>query len=307
MSQPRRIVPETVSMLTRRCTQRQFLMRPDDEMSNAFLYCVIEAAQKFDIALMLPQMMSNHHHTVFDDPLGNAAEFYHRFHTHLAKCTNALRGRWENVFSSSEPPCLVELAEADDLVEKLVYTATNPVKDGLVEKVFQWPGPKTVAALLSGRPLKASRPPWLFRDDGPMPAEVEIVLRIPEHLGDHEQIVARVVKRIAEVEDECAKERMQTGRRVVGRRRILRQSWRDSPTSHEPRRGLRPRVAARSKWARIERLQRNRDFAKRYQAARALWLDGKPVTFPLGTYWLRRFAGVPTEPFVSKRLRPVAN
>ena len=64
MSEPRRIMPETTSMLTRRCTQRQFLMRPDDEMNNAFLYCVIEAAQKFGISLILPQMMSTHHHTV---------------------------------------------------------------------------------------------------------------------------------------------------------------------------------------------------------------------------------------------------
>ena len=293
-------------MLTRRCTQRQFLMRPDDEMNNAFLYCVIEAAQKFGISLILPQMMSNHHHTVSDDALGYAAEFYHRFHTHLAKCTNALRGRWENMLSS-EPPCVVELAEVDDLVEKLVYAATNPVKDGLVEKVHQWPGPRTVAALITGRPLKATRPWFLFRDDGPMPAEVEMVLRIPEALGDHDQIVARLVERIAEVEDQCAKERMQTGRQVVGRRRILRQSWRDTPDSHAPRRGLRPRVAARSKWARIERLQRNREFANRYHAARALWLAGKPVVFPLGTSWLRRFAAVPTEPFVSQRIRPVAN
>jgi putative transposase len=75
MSQPCRIDPETTLMLTRRCTQRQFLMRPDDEMSNAFLYCAIEAAQKFGIDLMLPQMMSNHRHTVFDDPQGNAVEF----------------------------------------------------------------------------------------------------------------------------------------------------------------------------------------------------------------------------------------
>jgi hypothetical protein len=125
--------------------------------------------------------------------------------------------------------------------------------------------------------------------------------------SSHEWNKRCFVERIAEVEDQCAKERMQTGRRVVGRRRILRQSWHDAPTSHEPRRGLRPRVAARSKWARIERLQRDRDFAKRYPAARALWLDGKPVVFPLGTYWLRRFANVPTEPFVSQRPRPVAN
>jgi hypothetical protein len=45
-----------------------------------------------------------------------------------------------------------------------------------------------------------------------------------------------------------------TVRPVPGRTRFstLRQSWRDGPASRAPRRCLRPRVAARSQWARIE-------------------------------------------------------
>lgn len=281
-------------MLNRRCTQRQFLLTPDDEINNAFLYCLIEAAQKFDIVLLLSQMMSNHAHTPFFDPNGRAIEFTHRFNTHLAKCVNAYRGRWENMWSS-DPPCLVELVDLDDLVDKLIYTATNPVKDGLVEKVHHWPGPKTVQALLEGRTLKARRPRFLFRDDGPMPEEVETTLVIPHELGDHDEIVARIRAGIAVVEQECARDRAKGNRRVLGRRRVLRQSWRDSPTTHEPRRGLRPRVAARSKWARIEALQRSKEFGIRYREARRLWLAGQPVVFPAGTYWLRRFANVPTE------------
>ena len=304
MTAPRRIVPETTWMLNRRCTQRQFLMRPDEEMNNAFLYCLIEAATKFDIVLILPQMMSNHEHVEYYDPFGNGPAFYHRFHTHLAKCVNALRGRWENMFSSEEP-CLVELVEVRDLVDKLVYIATNPVKDGLVERIAHWPGPKTVQALLTDRPLKATRPRFLFRDDGPMPERVEIVLRIPPELGDHDEIVGQLRDGIAKVEADCARERMETGRRVVGRRGILRQSWRDSPTSREPRRNLRPRVAARSTWARVASLQRNREFLERYHAANALRREGKPAVFPLGTYWLRVYEHVPTEPFVSWRTPPI--
>ena len=90
-------------MLNRRCTQRQFLMRPDDKMNNAFLYSLIEAAQKFGVDILLAQMMSNHHHVEQYDRLGNAPAFYHRFHTHLAKCVNALRGRWENVSRAKSP------------------------------------------------------------------------------------------------------------------------------------------------------------------------------------------------------------
>lgn len=291
MSLPRRIVPGKTWMLTRRCTQRQFLLRPDDEVNNAFLYCLLEAAQKFGVSVLLAQMLANHVHVVLHDPEGNVVELVHRFHTHLAKCINAYRGRWENMWSS-EPPCLVELVALDDVVDKLVYVATNPVEDGLVDAVHHWPGPATTRALLDGRPVRARRPWFLFRDDGPMPEEVSGTFTIPAELGPQAQIVEVVRERIAAVEDRCARARAATGRPVLGRRQILRQSWCAAPTTHEPRRNLRPRVAARSRWARLEALQRNRDFLLDYRRARARWLAGLTAEFPVGTYWLHRFANV---------------
>jgi hypothetical protein len=45
--------------------------------------------------------------------------------------------------------------------------------------------------------------------------------------------------------------------------------------------------------ARIEALLRNRAFLVDYAAARAGWHEGATVMFPVGTYWLRRFANVP--------------
>jgi putative transposase len=281
-------------MLTRRCTQRQFLLTPDPEMNNAFLYCLIEAANEFGIVLLLSQMMSNHKHTPFYDPHGKAVEFTHRFDSLLAKCVNAHRGRWENVWASGAPS-LVELESVDDVVDKLIYTATNPVKAGLVESVHQWPGPKTVRAFLDGHTLTARRPTFFFRENGPMPAQVEARFEIPDVLGDRDEIVERVRTGIAMVEEACARERARTNRCVVGRRRILRQWWQDNPQSPEPRRKLRPRVAARCPWARMQALQRNATFQSKYRAARDLWREGKPATFPAGTYWLRVYANVPIE------------
>jgi hypothetical protein len=48
-------------MLTRRCTQRQFLLRPDPVANLIYLYCLAEAAQRFEIVVILPMAMSNHH------------------------------------------------------------------------------------------------------------------------------------------------------------------------------------------------------------------------------------------------------
>ena len=292
MSDPRPVFPGRFYLITRRCTQRQFLLRPDRETNNAFTYCLAEAAARYGIVVVLSQMMSNHHHTVIYDPNGLINEFMEQFHKMLAKCQNVLRGRWENLWAS-EPPCVVEAVEPSDVIDKLVYVATNPVKDGLVERVHHWPGPKTFNALLKGRRLRAHRPRHFFRDSGTMPAEVELTLTIPPELGDREQILAQLQERVAAFETEHDATRLKTGRRVVGRGRVLRQSWRDCPTSHEPRRSLRPRVAARSKWARIQTLQRNVEFVTAYRHARAVWLAGTPIPFPAGTYWLRRFANVP--------------
>jgi hypothetical protein len=80
---------------------------------------------------------------------------------------------------------------------------------------------------------------------------------------------------------------------VLGCRAIRRQSWRDSPTTCEARRTLRPVIAARCQWSRIEALLRNREFLAAYREARVRWLASETSRFPIGTYWLRRFASVP--------------
>lgn len=290
MTLPRQVLPGTFYMLTRRCTQRQFLLRPDDETNNAFAYCLAEAAQRFEIELVVAQQMSNHHHTTFFDRHGRVIEFVAHFHKMLAKCQNALRGRWENMWSS-EPPCLVELVEPADVIAKAIYTATNPVLDDLVERVSHWPGARTVRALLRQESIVAVRPRHFFRGVGPMPDTATLTFSIPAELGEASDVLAQLRDGIARVELEQSQRRLATGLRILGRRAVLKQSWRDSPKGREPRRNLRPRIAASSKWYRIEAISRNREFLAAYRIARARWLKNEPVVFPPGTYWLVRFAG----------------
>ena len=110
-----------------------------------------------------------------------------------------------------------------------------------------------------------------------------------EQLADKE-FAAMVETRIRAAEKAAALERSRMGSRVLGRRAVLNQKWSDHPTSRERRRELDPRVAARSKWSRIEALLRNRAFRDAYVRAREALLAGdRDVAFPAGTYWLRRF------------------
>jgi hypothetical protein len=278
-------------MITRRCTQRQFLLRPDRETNNAFIYCLAVAAKRYEIDVIDFTQMSNHLHDAIYDRHGNAPAFYEHFHKLLAKCMNALRGRWENFFSS-EQVCVVRLETFEALIDKLVYIATNPVKDDLVERVADWPGAIGHAWLMSGQPLRATRPKHFFAADGTMPAEVTLELTVPPELGDRETILAEVRARVAAVEATEALRRARSNQRVLGRYAVLRQSWRDSPTSREPRRGLRPTIAARNFWALLEAIQRKREFVAAYRRARLAMQAGTPIPFPHGTYWLRRFLGV---------------
>jgi REP element-mobilizing transposase RayT len=292
MSLPREVLPGQFYLITRRCQQRQFLLRPDAATNNAFTYCLIEAAQRCQVEVLLPCAMSNHHHVVIYDRAGRYPEFIEHFHKLVARSQNALRGRWENLWSA-EQTCVVKLVDREAVIDKLVYTATNPVADHLVERVHHWPGINGLGALLGGHPLRATRPLHFFRSDGLMPDTLELPLTIPAALGPAAEVRSELRDRVRAVELERAAERARTGRRVLGRREVLAQSWCNCPASEEPRRNLRPQVAGRNKWARIEALLRNRAFTTEYASARERWRDGVPAVFPLGTYWLHRFASVP--------------
>jgi hypothetical protein len=209
----------------------------------------------------------------------------------IPRSSNTLRGRWEN-FWSSEQTSVVRLVDPNDVIDKMTYALSNPVKDNLVDKAHHWPGVTSLDALLHVRSLTASRPKHFFRDDGPMPDVVSLSFATPEgfeHLATAE-FAAMVLERVRAAEELAAAERRRTGASILGRKNVLAQSWSDRPGNREPHRQLSPRIAARSKWSRIEALLRNRAFRDAYAAARASFAAGiRDVIFPAGTYWLRRF------------------
>jgi putative transposase len=257
------------------------------------------AAQRFGVVPIFTAAESNHHHTGIYDPLGTYPDFLEHFHKLLAKCMNALRGRWEN-FWSSEQTSVLRLVDPADAIDKMVYALTNPCKDNLVARVIDWPGVNSFEAILAGATLTAVRPDHFFREDGPMPATVTLTFSCPPGFDgmSREEFAGLLRTRVAAAEAEAEERRRATGAQVLGRQAILAQDWWGSPTSHEPRRQLNPRVAAKDKWSRIEALQRNREFGNVYRRAFEAFRKGiKDVLFPAGTYWLRRFAAAVCEPW----------
>lgn len=298
MSLAREVLPGRVYMITRRCTQRQFLMRPDRRTSNAFIYCLAVAAERYAVDVLFTVAMSNHHHTGIHDRLGNYPEFLAYFHKLFAKCQNRLRRRWEN-FWSSEQTSVVRLVAPDDVLAKMTYALTNPVKDGLVERAHHWPGVTSLWCVLHETALRARRPDHFFRDEGPMPEAVSLQMSRPpgyEALPPNEYR-ALVLEQVDAAEREMAAERIRTRASVIGRRRVLAQSPTDRPQTCEPHGDLNPQFAARNRWRRFEALSRNRAFRDAYTAAREMLIGGvRDVLFPAGTYWLRRFSSVTCVP-----------
>lgn len=299
MTKPREVIPGRSYMFTRRCSERRFFLRPSKETNQAIAYCYGVAAQERNIDLFWLSSMSNHNHCGGEDQKASYSEFLRYAHSLLARCMNVRLCRWEK-FWSDEQTNVVHLADAETLFEKMVYCLTNPVKDHLVDKVFNWPGVNSLRHQLSGTPMVVQRPSWFFDPEGKMPEQVEIHFKRPQqfaHLTE-QQWRDKLRKAVETVEHQAAQERRDNAAvRIMGRKAILRQSPFSSPKTRTRRRGLKPTLASRDKQRRADLLKAHKRFQQRYRHAyQRLRAGERDVLFPYGTYKLRVQNLVQVEP-----------
>jgi REP element-mobilizing transposase RayT len=57
---PRQVLPGTAYLVTRRCAQREFLLRPSPATNAVFLYVLAVAACRFGIRVHAFCVLSNH-------------------------------------------------------------------------------------------------------------------------------------------------------------------------------------------------------------------------------------------------------
>ncbi len=295
MSKPRKIVKGATYLITRRCFQRQFLLRPSELINHIVLYCLAYAAQKAGMLIHAYCVLSDHYHLVLTDVHGKLPKFMHSLNSLLAKSLNAHHGRWESFWAPGSYSA-VRLVERNDVLAKIVYTLQNPVAAGLVESSKLWPGLCSRPEDMLGKVLVVPRPQHFFRADGEMPSLVDLELCPPPYVGDPARFIhdTQVLQVIAERRHRA--EAKAKRRRFLGREKILGLRPTDSPKTREARRSLSPRVACRDTWKRIEALQREQEFQERYRAAWLRFRDGeRDVAFPEGTYWMVVVAKQPCE------------
>jgi putative transposase len=288
---PRQILPGTTYFVSRRCTQRQFLLKPSALTTGIFGYCLAVAARRCNIRVHAACVMSNHWHAVVTDPEARIPEFLAYLHKHVAKAVNASLGRWENLWATAQPS-LVRLLGPQSVLGEVSYLVSNPVAAGLVKRASRWPG---LLCYLPRHSRTFRRPDVFFRKNGPLPAEARLELTVApalEALGATE-VERRLTALVHAEEDRIARERAADGRAFLGLERVLAQKPTDRPRNTEPRRESRPQVAGGGQRRRLEVLQRLKEFVLAYRDAWQRWRAGaRGVLFPEGTYALRVHAGV---------------
>ena len=283
-------------MVTRRCSQRLFLLKPSKKTNQLLLYCIAYAAKRFDISVHSFVVMANHFHIILTDRKAQLPRFMHWLDQVVAKAMNSKFKRWENFWAPGSYS-MQKLVSHRDVIRKMVYVITNPVTAGLVNKSVQWPG-VTSAGLHFGEKIEIEKPDFFFKPKGKLPNKVSLSLTKPPAFArtsrkDLElQLEEKVLKREREIRAEFKKEQ----REFMGKKKIMNIDPKTRPNTEEPRRNLSPNISAKDKDDRIAAIAELMDFRHRYKKALSRWRKGdRDVKFPYGTYRLRIFAGVNCE------------
>ena len=289
MASPRRVVPGAIYLITRRCSQRTFRLRPSAATTHILAYCLAYALEKTGVMLHAACFMSNHHHLVVSDPMGLLPDFLRELHRLTAKAMNALQGQRENLWSA-EPCSAVRLADDQDVVDKIAYVAANPVAAGLVQKPEDWPG---LSMWIDGA-ATITQPHAYFRAGGECPES--LALRVVSPRLEHGDSVQRVRCAIAMKVAEAHRKMQIAGRVFIGRAAVLTQSLVKQAMSFEPRRVIVPTVAAKHPQARRALLAIQKAFRVAYRRALSAWQAGqRDSVFPFGTWWMRVHHGAQCE------------
>jgi hypothetical protein len=287
MTAPRQVLEGVCSLVTRRCSERRFFLRPSRDTNAIALYLLAVLSERYGILVHAFCLLSNHYHFVVTDPEARLPDFHRDFDALVARAVNCSLGRWESLWDRDSYSA-VRLEGRDAILEKTVYVLANPVEAGLVRRGAEWPGLWSGERLMRGQRLEIRRPERFFREDGPLPPVASLKLHPPPGFDDQADFVDEVFARLRDEEDRIAAERARAGRGFLGVARVLAQNPNARPASGEPRRDLNPRVACRNKWKRIEALLALKEFRRTYREAFEAWRAGlREVVFPPGT-WLMR-------------------
>jgi len=297
-------LPGGTYLVTRTTLERRLFLRPGPEVNQVFEYCLFRAAQRYAIEVHAVGVQSNHFHAVVTDTCGQLSEFMRWLDRHVALCLielyaqthphHQLEGIW-----SKQPFNATLLLTPEAVLDEIVYTLTNPVKDGMVRDYRKWPG-------VVSRPRDwlqpvrfVRRPKLYFSQRDRELRDVAAQLTIPHQFRDRApaDFAHDVDKLILDKQRAVAATMAHEGRTFMGAKAVLRQDPFDAPSSPRPKYQRNPRLAAGGNHEALQHgIAALRNFRERYREAWRKFREGIQAVFPAGTYLMRRLYRCACEP-----------
>jgi len=297
---PRWVRSDFVTSTTQRTIDRQFLFKPDPFTRNLIGASAARALEKFPVKIYWLEYNINHEQSgiaPIDDSSEAATalvEFKRLFHRLLAEGINKHLGREGGVFSSKSRD--VHCVDNESVEDRYFYALTNPVKDGLCDRIKHWGGFSTYAALAEGRNetyTYIDRTAWNraggVRSKKPIEAfEKTIALEftpLPGWEGLKEsQRQTRIRCRVRELEEHFQKKKKKEGRFAMTKERMEKIDHRDRPNTPAMK-TRKPLCHSASLEARKLYEAEHREFRAAHRQASIYFLSGHfNVAFPKGSF-----------------------
>jgi hypothetical protein len=296
---PRWLKADSVYAQTQRTVDRQFFFKPDPVTRNIIGASAARAQMRHPVKIFWLEFNINHEQNGIaamsstQKDLDNLVNFKRLFHRLIAVEINIYLDRDGAVFSS--PARSVECVDNQSAEQQFFYAVTNPVKDGLVEKVSHWKGFSSYAALALGEEevyTYYDRTAW-HRAGGkkskkPLEAFVKKIRLTYTPLPGWEgmkasQRQAMIRRECRELEQRFEEERQRSRSPAMGVEKLERVDHRDRPKTR-PTSGRKPLCHASTAEGAKTYKESLLEFLNAYRIASAYYRSGVlDVAFPAGS------------------------
>ncbi len=292
-----RFIPEGGALVevTCRTLHSRFLLRPTPAVNDLVVGVLGRAQRLYPIRVCAYAFLSSHFHLILDveDAL-QLSRFMRYVNSNLARKIGRLVG-WRDKIWARRYQAIVISSEEAAQTERFRYVLAHGVKEGLVEKITQWPGVHCAQALLTGETVTGT---WFDETqayaarrrgeklDQTRFATLETLSLSPlpcwKHLPEEKQRKL-VTDLIADIELEAAIRRQRTGSQVLGASAIRGQHPFGRPK--KPKKSPAPLFHAASKAIRLELYEMYGWFVAAFrEASEKLRAGNRLVPFPTGSF-----------------------
>lgn len=306
---PRIETADLTSFITTRCRNSELWFVNNRPLENAILGYVGKFAARYDIKLYAFAIEGNHTHCVADFPGLNRAAFMRDLNSCIARSVRRLVPKfpggplWGRRYS-------VELMPApEDVEEYFFYTVLQPVKDGLVQQLSDYPGYNCFRDAIWGMKRKFTVVDWArynsakrYNKSIRFDDYVRHITLKYERLPGYEKLsqaayAKMMMRKLEERRQKIVADRLKVGLSFMGRNRLLTIEPGSLPVSTKTssRYSHRPRILAVDHKRRAEyrdwyfsTLQQYIDASRRYRQG------DRKVRFPAGTFLPLLFGGSDT-------------